>query len=73
MCAKILSKEGDLVVETPNQFESYFGQMPITWDYFQKEIHGNNCLCSVDLESSFRMLGIDYEIDPDDSHWITLK
>jgi len=61
MCGRIIINRGDLELETPSEFESYFGFLPVLYEESYKELHLDSCLCQCDIDKSLRDRNIEFK------------
>ncbi|NML70039.1 hypothetical protein HHL23_09520 [Chryseobacterium sp. RP-3-3] len=59
MCNIIVINNGEIEIETPQDFIDYFKEDPIKDDMYS-EISLDCCLCQIDVEASLKKLSIDY-------------
>lgn len=62
MCNIVVINKGEKEIETPRQFLEHFGFMPDKEIYY-KSIGMDECLCSCDIEKSFKDNSISFKID----------
>ena len=59
MCNIIVVNEGEVEIETPQEFLDYFGFEPILEKYYNR-IEWDYCLCQIDLDVTFDEHNIEY-------------
>ena len=62
MCQIIIINNGEVEIETPNDFKEFFGFNPLVKGYYNGII-GDACLCQVDIENTFLQHGIEFTED----------
>ena len=62
MCQTIIINNGEVEIETPNEFKEFFGFDPLVEEYYGGII-GDACLCQVNIEKTFLDHGINFTED----------
>lgn len=62
MCNTIIINNGEVEIETPQEFVDYFHTEPIK-DEMYSSVVMHACLCQIDVEESLRKLQLSFEYD----------
>ena len=71
MCNIIVINNGEIEIETPQDFIEYFKTEPVK-DEMYSDIILDACLCQIDVEASLQKIGIDYTWEGSD-YYITIN
>ena len=62
MCDSIIINRGEVEISTPREFKNHFGFMPIINEDSISEEEMDSCLCSCDLEETFKKNSIPFKL-----------
>lgn len=62
MCNTIIINNGEVEIETPQEFIDYFRAEPVKAEMYSSVVM-HACLCQIDVEESLRKLQLPYEYD----------
>lgn len=73
MCNKIIINGGDKEIETIAEFEQHFGFLPCKEPNDTEDFEMDCCLCQADIEGTFKMHKIPFEVIDQDWYIDCLK